>query len=205
MSRWVYAFESRGNRALTQAELDGMRQAQRRAVLAATLGTIRTVAFGVGIFAGVVLATEIGWRGWAIALAALIGFCASLNKANNDHARVLLYTRAVRVGRVEDFAYSEAGVDVRELYAADGLDPANRDKPYWEAEEEFMGRLTKAAGAFPSTLSTIEQDGAVLLIDGRLSRHVLTAEVADLDRRTVADRLIDLAAVARAAAAAMMD
>ncbi len=188
MARWIYGFESRGSRSLSDQELRELRRVALRASLVTRLVAVASVLLGgISLISIAVLASEPRFA-FPVFIALVVAFLWLFSRVNPCEAKTLLYRRAIREGQVEIFEKSVVPDQVRLLVGKDKWADEEDDEPgksgaandYWLKEEKFLSQLQKEVGQMPQTIEAIGRDGVILLVQGKVIQRVIASPLITL-------------------------
>ena len=191
MSRWIYGYESRGFRSLTDRELRDLERAAKRANRVTRWTAISSILLGaISLMSIAALASEPRFA-FPVFIGLVVAFLWLFSRVAPCESRTLLYRRAIRIQEVEIFERSEVPERVRFLVGRDHLgdddetgvesDQPSESNSYWLKEEKFISQLLKHRGEVPQTIETVGRDGIVLLVQGKLVQRVILSPLVTVE------------------------
>lgn len=180
MSRWVFGFRTVGERPITETERIALRRRENRLrVRRVGLAVLAVTAFlGAFLFLALAAGGPAAW--WVGTIPCVALGCWLLSRASVAEWLALLHRRALRVGAVERYERAE-GSPVRRRWSAIPPETDEEghvdDRPlgeFWQQEERFEEALARTAGGYANAFETVAGDGAVIWVEGRPMRELVT-------------------------------
>ena len=191
MARWIFSYQSRGFRSLTDQELRDLKRASQRASMVTRWTAVSSALLGgISLMSIAVLASEPRFA-FPVFIALVIGFLWLFSRVSPCEARTLLYRRAIRVREVEIFEKAEAPDQVRFLLGKDDWSDNDEEDnepeesvistSYWLKEEKFISQLQNESGEVPKIIETIGRDGVVVVVQGNIVRRVISSPLVTVN------------------------